>query len=162
MCSKIGKLLKWTCKPLIYPTSKTFSKHPPNLCDSTISSGLNIVTSRIITLVGNSDNRRRYNTATYENVRDAGKANNVWIIDVRDRRDISRTGAIKNAINIPLKELEAAFQFTPEYFFNRYGASKPYFDSSIIFSCRSGRLSKVAYELAESMGYKKYETCSKL
>lgn len=54
-------------------------------------------------LINSSDNRRRYNTATYENVRDAGKANNVWIIDVRDRRDISRTGAIKNAINIPCK-----------------------------------------------------------
>ncbi|GJQ81676.1 putative heat shock protein [Trypoxylus dichotomus] len=78
----------------------------------------------------------------------------VLIIDVRQPIELIETGVIPNSINIPLDKLENTLKNqTPQSFLQQYKRQKPPFDTTIIFTCRSGKRSGQAQKIALNLGF---------
>ena len=75
------------------------------------------------------------------------------LIDVREKSELVH-GMIPTAKNIPLREIEQAFNFTTSEFKEKYEFSKPKENKSIIFYCRTGGRSERATVFAIKKGYK--------
>lgn len=52
-------------------------------------------------------------------------------------------------------EVESALQLTRDQYKNKYGRDKPECDTRIIFSCRSGKRSDMAMQIALKLGFEK-------
>ncbi|CAH0553925.1 unnamed protein product [Brassicogethes aeneus] len=90
--------------------------------------------------------------ATFDEVKNLNK--NVVLIDVREPSELKEFGVIPGSINIPLKDVEKALKdLSSEEFGKLYGKNKPSLDTEIIFSCRSGRRSGLAADIAVKLGY---------
>ncbi|KAF9580323.1 hypothetical protein BGW38_003071, partial [Lunasporangiospora selenospora] len=77
----------------------------------------------------------------------------VPLVDVRTPDEIV-VGVIPTSHHIPLAVLEEALVELPdETFEERYGFKRFGKDDEVIFYCRSGRRSNLAYEKAKSLGY---------
>ncbi|XP_013861762.1 thiosulfate sulfurtransferase/rhodanese-like domain-containing protein 1 [Austrofundulus limnaeus] len=75
------------------------------------------------------------------------------LIDVRTGSEVARQ-RIPRAIHIPLDEVEAALQMTPEGFKAKYGIQKPAADApELVFHCQSGKRGIVAMNKAHRLGY---------
>ncbi|XP_071501865.1 rhodanese domain-containing protein CG4456-like, partial [Diadema antillarum] len=84
------------------------------------------------------------------------KSKNITLIDVRREEELQETGMMHGALNIPLDELKQAFELPEDKFEQRYGKPRPKDDgASIVFSCRSGRRSLTAIEIAREKGFSK-------
>nr|XP_017005467.2 rhodanese domain-containing protein CG4456 [Drosophila takahashii] len=91
--------------------------------------------------------------ATYEQVKDVPNHPEVYLIDVRRKDELQQTGSIPASLNIPLDELDKAFNLDANAFKNKYGRSKPEKGSRIIFTCRSGNRVIEAEKIAKGQGY---------
>ena len=74
------------------------------------------------------------------------------LIDVREKKELVY-GMIPTAHNVPLSELEKAWELNEEDFEKKYGLKKPSKTDNLIFHCRSGGRSKQATEFAVSKHY---------
>ena len=74
------------------------------------------------------------------------------LIDVRNKDELIH-GMIPTAKNIPLPELQQAFQLDVESFKEKYGFEKMKPEDNLIFYCRSGSRSQQAVFLALYLGY---------
>ncbi|KAK3819671.1 MAG: Rhodanese-like domain-containing protein [Benniella sp.] len=78
------------------------------------------------------------------------------LIDVRDVNEVE-LGVIPTAHHIPLGELRGALTSFPslsdQEVSEKFGLKKFGKDNEVIFYCRSGRRSKLAFELAQELGY---------
>ncbi|XP_013388925.1 thiosulfate:glutathione sulfurtransferase-like isoform X1 [Lingula anatina] len=84
------------------------------------------------------------------------ESGNIQLFDVRNPWEVEATGMIPQAINLPLDELEEALKLPPDSFMAKYRTEQPMkHDADIVFSCRSGKRSQTAYELAHSLGFTK-------
>ncbi|XP_072180040.1 thiosulfate sulfurtransferase/rhodanese-like domain-containing protein 3 [Diadema setosum] len=84
------------------------------------------------------------------------KSKNITLIDVRREEELQETGMMYGALNIPLDELKQAFELPDDKFEQRYGKPRPKDNgASIVFSCRSGRRSLTAIEIAREKGFSK-------
>uniref|UniRef100_A0A1L8DU43 Putative heat shock protein n=1 Tax=Nyssomyia neivai TaxID=330878 RepID=A0A1L8DU43_9DIPT len=93
--------------------------------------------------------------ATYEEVKQLCDHPEKLLIDVREPNELLETGSIPTSINIPLGRLEKALANTkPRDFKGYYGGPKPDPDTTIIFTCQSGRRAAQAMELADRLGFK--------
>lgn len=89
----------------------------------------------------------------YEEVVAAVVAKAPVIVDVRTEDEFA-SGRIPGAANIPLSEVEYAFNLPEEKFRSLYGISKPSMSTPLITSCKvGGRATKMRDKLHE-MGYK--------
>lgn len=95
--------------------------------------------------------------ATYEEVKDLPNRPDVLLIDVREPKELEDTGRIPTSINIPLGSLRDVLTSEKEKtgFLEKYGRNFPGLDESIIVSCRSGRRSQEALNIACSLGFTK-------
>ncbi|XP_011187695.1 rhodanese domain-containing protein CG4456 [Zeugodacus cucurbitae] len=93
-------------------------------------------------------------TVTYEEVKDVPNQPNTFVIDVRNKDELARTGVIPGAISVPMPDLEAAFQMSEIYFKTAFNRDKPSTETVLIFSCQAGGRAKRAYDLALANGYK--------
>ncbi|KAJ8290900.1 hypothetical protein GJAV_G00018990 [Gymnothorax javanicus] len=75
------------------------------------------------------------------------------VIDVREPWELREYGNIPGTLNIPLGQVNAALQLSPEEFKEKYGGEKPSHSKSIIFTCLAGIRSKTALDTAVSLGY---------
>jgi len=79
----------------------------------------------------------------------------VWLIDVRDRRDVARDGMIPNSVNVPLGELKAALLADCEDFDLKYGFEKPEkHHEKVVFYSINHVKSATAVEIAHRLGYR--------
>ncbi|KAF5398683.1 hypothetical protein PHET_08127 [Paragonimus heterotremus] len=89
----------------------------------------------------------------------------VFLIDVRETEDFTKSGHIPGAINIPREsslflvyfglvvELKTALTLPNEVFFKKYGVKKPrHSDENIVFYGLSDVLSSAANEIAHGLG----------
>ncbi|KAM3614075.1 uncharacterized protein V6R79_009740 [Siganus canaliculatus] len=76
------------------------------------------------------------------------------VVDVREPWERREYGFIPGSINVPLGQVNTAFQLTPEEFKEKYGSDMPQHTDSIVFSCLAGVRSKAALDKATSLGYK--------
>jgi len=90
----------------------------------------------------------------YEQLKKFIVENKASIIDVRNKDELAATGVIPNSHNIPLDELSAAFQLTPEEFLNKYNFAKPNKELDVVFSCAKGIRSLKASQYLVDLGYK--------
>jgi rhodanese-related sulfurtransferase len=74
------------------------------------------------------------------------------LIDVRDLNEVVN-GIIPTAHHIPLSDLEAALALDDEAFKAQYGFDKFGKDDEVVFYCRSGRRSNLAWQLTRGQGY---------
>ncbi|KAI8361918.1 Rhodanese-like domain-containing protein [Mortierella sp. GBAus27b] len=74
------------------------------------------------------------------------------LIDVRDQNEVD-LGVIPTAHHIALAALGAALALSDDQFKEQYKFDKFAKDDEVIFYCRSGRRSKLAYEQARELGY---------
>ncbi|XP_049942267.1 uncharacterized protein LOC126419177 isoform X1 [Schistocerca serialis cubense] len=80
----------------------------------------------------------------------------LYLVDVREPRELQETGELPGSVNIPLTELQSALKDLSENDFQKkYGAKKPGLNAPLIFSCRSGARSLKALQLALDLGYTK-------
>ncbi|KAG5454222.1 Thiosulfate sulfurtransferase/rhodanese-like domain-containing protein 3 [Clonorchis sinensis] len=90
-----------------------------------------------------------------QELRERMRTKNIMLIDVREPIELEESGRIDGAINIPLADVEQAFQMEPSDFQKKYGVTKPdKSDNNIVFSCQSGKRSLHALQIANRLGYK--------
>lgn len=85
------------------------------------------------------------------------KESREYLIDVREANEISGSGAIPNAINIPLGSVDAALKF-PKQFEQFCKGSRSFPDAEadkLIFSCQSGMRAGRAAAAAQGLGFEK-------
>lgn len=93
-------------------------------------------------------------SASFEEIECATTDENILVIDVREPLELQESGVIPGSINIPLGEVENVLRdMPPEEFKARYGKEKPPLDFPIILSCRSGKRSAQAQEIANRLGF---------
>ena len=78
-------------------------------------------------------------TVEYEQLSSAMKDTSTVLLDVRNVSELKDDGRIPGSVNIPLPELNSAFQMSPEMFSEKYGFSRPDKDNEggLILTCRS-------------------------
>ncbi|KAF0299942.1 Thiosulfate sulfurtransferase/rhodanese-like domain-containing protein 3 [Amphibalanus amphitrite] len=82
---------------------------------------------------------RPYPAVEFEELLPRVLADDVLLIDVRNRSELLDPGRIPNSLNLPLPELERALAMSPGEFFDRYGFVLPAPDQEMVLTCRSGR-----------------------
>jgi thiosulfate:glutathione sulfurtransferase len=83
------------------------------------------------------------------------KESREYLIDVREENEIRGSGAIPNAINIPLGHVESALKF-PKIFNQIVMESRTFPDAEgdkLIFTCQSGMRAGRAAATAQALGY---------
>jgi rhodanese-related sulfurtransferase len=109
------------------------------------------VANRPFTILSTLCNRA---IASFEEVKSVKNDRKTLLIDVREPQELQETGVIPGSINIPLGEVETVLKRTsPEDFLKRYGKEKPGRSASIIFSCKSGKRSADAQDVAAKLGF---------
>ncbi|KAK3819670.1 MAG: Rhodanese-like domain-containing protein [Benniella sp.] len=91
---------------------------------------------------------------TYEEIDDLVriKDRNVVLIDVREATEVAQ-GAIPTSRHVPLGSIQEALALPEKEFEERFGFKKFNKDDEVIFYCRSGKRSGMAFELARQHGY---------
>ncbi|KAK8760621.1 hypothetical protein V5799_028113 [Amblyomma americanum] len=74
------------------------------------------------------------------------------VVDVREPKELREDGSIPGSINVPLGDVQTAFEMGPGAFKSHYHADKPDPAKDIIFSCRSGRRALMAAEKLQELG----------
>ncbi|XP_077515207.1 rhodanese domain-containing protein CG4456-like isoform X1 [Amblyomma americanum] len=74
------------------------------------------------------------------------------VVDVREPKELREDGSIPGSINVPLGDVQTAFEMDPGAFKSHYHADKPDPAKDIIFSCRSGRRALMAAEKLQELG----------
>ncbi|KAF9430390.1 hypothetical protein BGZ94_007041 [Podila epigama] len=74
------------------------------------------------------------------------------LIDVRDLNEVVK-GIIPTAHHIALSDLEQALTLEEEAFEAKYGFKKFGKQDEVVFYCRSGRRSNLAFQLTRGLGY---------
>jgi 3-mercaptopyruvate sulfurtransferase SseA len=75
--------------------------------------------------------------------------------DCREPAELSESGWVPSAINIPIKSNPASFFLPPEEFEDALGFQKPSTDTELVFYCKAGVRAIAAARLAWQGGYKK-------
>lgn len=78
------------------------------------------------------------------------------LVDVREPGELTSTGTIPHAINIPVSSSPQALFLPAEEFEDKFGFEKPQSGSEapeLIFFCKAGVRSRAAAELARRAGY---------
>lgn len=91
--------------------------------------------------------------ASFEEVKSVKDQKNKVLIDVREPSELQETGVIPGSINIPLGEVESALKLPPKEFHSKFGRTKPDSSTEIIFSCKMGKRSADAQEIASKLGF---------
>ncbi|KAI0970567.1 Rhodanese-like domain-containing protein [Xylaria arbuscula] len=76
------------------------------------------------------------------------------LIDVREPSELSSTGRIPGAVNIPITTSPDSFHITDEEFEDRFGFSRPEKDDEVVFYCKAGVRSRAAAGIAREAGWK--------
>ncbi|XP_044268179.1 rhodanese domain-containing protein CG4456-like [Tribolium madens] len=111
----------------------------------------------------NSTNLRILSTkiASFDEVKSVKMNPKTLLIDVREPHELQETGVIPDSINIPLGEVAKVLtNMSSEQFQKTYNRSKPDSSTPIIFSCRSGKRSALAQEVATKLGFKNIKNYS--
>ncbi|KAI0152184.1 Rhodanese-like protein [Hypoxylon sp. NC0597] len=85
-----------------------------------------------------------------------GSTPKVTIIDTREPSELSQTGRIPGALNIPIVSAPDSFHISADEFRDKYGFERPdpEEDGEIVFYCKAGVRSRAAAEIAKQAGYK--------
>lgn len=93
----------------------------------------------VLTLVGAAPAPRPYPAAEFDQLLPRVLADDVLLIDVRNRSELLDPGRIPNSLNLPLPELAAALALPPGDFYDKYGFALPPPEQEMVLTCRSGR-----------------------
>ncbi|KAM0282701.1 hypothetical protein ACHAQH_002898 [Verticillium albo-atrum] len=77
----------------------------------------------------------------------------IVIVDTREPGEVSQTGHIPGAINIPITTHPESFHVTAEEFEDRFGFERPGKESEVVFYCKAGVRSRAAAALAKEAGW---------
>ncbi|KAI1412197.1 Rhodanese-like protein [Hypoxylon sp. FL1857] len=85
-----------------------------------------------------------------------GSKPKVTIIDTREPSELSQTGRIPGALNIPIASAPDSFHISADEFRDRYGFERPdpKDDGEVVFYCKAGVRSRAAAQIAREAGYK--------
>ncbi|KAF3062001.1 Thiosulfate sulfurtransferase RDL2, mitochondrial [Daldinia childiae] len=80
----------------------------------------------------------------------------VTIIDTREPSELSSTGRIPGALNIPIASAPDSFHIPADEFADRFGFERPAPDSDgpVVFYCKAGVRSRAAAQIAREAGWK--------
>ncbi|KAI1400780.1 Rhodanese-like protein [Hypoxylon fuscum] len=88
-----------------------------------------------------------------------GSQPKVTLIDTREPSELSQTGRIPGALNIPIASAPDSFHVSADEFADRYGFERPAADADdgaeLVFYCKAGVRSRAAAQIAREAGYKK-------
>ncbi|XP_065575399.1 rhodanese domain-containing protein CG4456-like isoform X2 [Artemia franciscana] len=99
---------------------------------------------------------------TFDDVKAGIENKNVTVIDVRNPEELTNTGKIPGAINVPLPSIKSAFELSDSEFKERFGINKPttednsvivHCDNSVIVHCLTGKRAASAIEILKGLGY---------
>ncbi|KAM4736499.1 thiosulfate sulfurtransferase/rhodanese-like domain-containing protein 3 [Anableps anableps] len=76
------------------------------------------------------------------------------VVDVREPWELREYGFIPGSVNVPLGQVNTAFQLAPEEFREKYDGEMPRQTDNIVFLCLAGVRSKTALNTAASLGYR--------
>ncbi|KAI2781130.1 Rhodanese-like protein [Daldinia loculata] len=81
----------------------------------------------------------------------------VTIIDTREPSELSTTGRIPGALNVPIASAPDSFHIPADEFADRFGFERPPPDSDgevVVFYCKAGVRSRAAAQIAREAGWK--------
>ncbi|KAI0844721.1 Rhodanese-like protein [Daldinia vernicosa] len=81
----------------------------------------------------------------------------VTIIDTREPSELSSTGRIPGALNIPIVSAPDSFHIPADEFADRFGFERPVPDGdgeAVVFYCKAGVRSRAAAQIAREAGWK--------
>ncbi|KAI1444687.1 Rhodanese-like protein [Annulohypoxylon stygium] len=80
----------------------------------------------------------------------------VTLVDVREPDEVSKTGRIPGAVNVPVMSQPDSFNMSAEDFRDRYGFERPSGEgeNQVVFYCKAGVRSRAAVEIARNAGWK--------
>ncbi|TRY78453.1 hypothetical protein TCAL_06152, partial [Tigriopus californicus] len=87
-------------------------------------------------------------------VKEGLEEGNITLIDVRDNQELETEGRIPGAKEIPLSELENAFQLSKEEFVSKYGFERPSQTDLIVTSCKIGKRAEAACNMLQQLGFR--------
>ena len=73
--------------------------------------------------------------------------------DTREASELSATGYIPTALNIPVTSQPDAFFISDDEFEDRFGFERPPKDAEVVFYCKAGVRSRAAAQLAREAGW---------
>lgn len=85
---------------------------------------------------------------------DKGRADGVYIIDVREEFEVAAVRPIPHALVIPMRYLEKAFSMWGSEFQKRYNARKPSKTDRIVVYALNGRRAAAGASMLQARGYK--------
>lgn len=91
---------------------------------------------------------------TYEQLKQLLASRKAVVVDVREPWELREYGFIPGSLNVPLGQVNTAFQLCPEEFKEKYGSEMPQQTDNIVFTCLAGVRAKKALDTADSLGYK--------
>ncbi|KAI1107040.1 Rhodanese-like protein [Jackrogersella minutella] len=77
----------------------------------------------------------------------------VTIIDTREPMELTQTGRIPGALNIPISSAPDSFHIGADEFRDRYGFDRPPAGGDVVFYCKAGVRSRAAARIARDAGY---------
>ncbi|KAG0256049.1 hypothetical protein BG011_004770 [Mortierella polycephala] len=80
------------------------------------------------------------------------KDKDVILIDVREANEVAQ-GVIPTSRHVPLGNIQEALSLPDKEFEARFGFKKFNKDDEVIFYCRSGKRSGMAFDMAKQLGY---------
>jgi rhodanese-related sulfurtransferase len=75
------------------------------------------------------------------------------LIDVREPSELTQTGRIPGAQNLPISSAGDGFFLPADEFEDRYGFQRPTDEDEVIFYCKAGVRSRAAARLAQQAGF---------
>merc|ERR1712117_9924 len=119
---------------------------------------IGLLTSIPITLADMSESGESTTEIKFEELKSCIERDQLVVIDVRSADEIKDTGKLPGSFNIPLPEITAAFELSPEQFSAKYGFEKPAPRDSrscggYALTCRSGRRVGLANAEMVKLGY---------
>ncbi|KAI0132768.1 Rhodanese domain protein [Xylariales sp. AK1849] len=84
----------------------------------------------------------------------SGLSADTTLIDVREPSELSSTGKIPGALNIPITTSPDSFHITAEEFEDRFGFERPGPEDEVVFYCKAGVRSRAAAGIAREAGWK--------
>ncbi|KAH7031065.1 Rhodanese-like domain-containing protein [Microdochium trichocladiopsis] len=95
---------------------------------------------------------------SFEEVRDLTSSSSssptkITIIDVREPHELSSTGRIPGAINVPVKSAPDSWHVPEDEFEHAHGFPRPAKGAEVLFYCKAGVRSRAAAGLARDAGF---------
>ncbi|GAB1605426.1 thiosulfate sulfurtransferase/rhodanese-like domain-containing protein 3 [Argonauta hians] len=147
---------QWCRKLNILAASNNHVYHRHHTFKSGCSHLLRVSTQGTFRSVKRNSHYDKWTNLCFEDLEALIGCGDIQLFDVREPKEISDTGKIPCAVNIPLGQIKEALLMADDVFLEKYSVPKPALqDTNIVFVGLGPIKSSAALEIAHKIGFKK-------